>query len=108
MRNRISVICFILVVMSPFTASGLTLQQTSPTIVDYIYCNSNIITIDGTNSIFEAIAIKDGTIVALGSNEDILASYEAINNQCYNLEGRTIMPGIVDGHTHYMASLFWI
>ncbi|MHA1199969.1 MAG: amidohydrolase [Candidatus Heimdallarchaeaceae archaeon] len=108
MRNHLSIICFILICASPFTASGSTLQQVSPTIVDYIYCNSNIISVDDVNSIFEAIAIKDGLIVALGSNEDILSNYEAINNQCYNLEGRTIMPGIIDGHSHYMASLFWI
>ncbi len=108
MRNHLSIICFILVILAPFTGTGSTLQQASPTIVDYIYCNSNIITIDDSSSLFEAIAIKDGIIVALGSNEEILSNYEAENNQCYNLEGRTIMPGIIDGHTHYMASLFWI
>ncbi len=108
MRNHFSLICVFLIIIAPFTVLSSTINQTNPTIVDYIYCNSNIITIDDSNTIFEAIAIKDGIIVALGSNEDILSNYEAINNQCYNLEGRTIMPGIIDGHTHYMASLFWL
>ena len=95
-------------IASPFSLIETHSQQTNPIIVDYIYANSKIISLDETSSIYEAIAIKDGAIVALGSTEDILANYEATNNQRYNLEGRTIMPGIIDGHTHYMASLFWV
>jgi predicted amidohydrolase YtcJ len=77
-------------------------------IVDYIFTNSNIITVDDTNSISEAIAINNGKILALGDDPDILQYYTTENDTCYDMEGRTIMPGIVDGHSHYMASLFWI
>jgi predicted amidohydrolase YtcJ len=82
--------------------------RASTEIVDYIFCNGNIITVDEQNSLFEAIAIKDGVIVNLGSTDAILDNYSTENDTCYDLDGRTIMPGIIDGHSHYMASLFWI
>ncbi len=83
-------------------------SQTSPQLVDYIFCKCNIITIDELNPLFEAIAIKDGIIIGLGDTEEILENFATENETTYDLDGRTIMPGIIDGHTHYMASLFWI
>ena len=108
MKSHFYFLLILVLSISPHRISGFTLQQEEPISVDYIFSNSKIITIDDSNSIVEAIAIKDGIIVALGSSEEILTNYKAVNNQCYNLEGLTIMPGIIDGHTHYMASLFWI
>ncbi|MHA1737310.1 MAG: amidohydrolase, partial [Candidatus Heimdallarchaeota archaeon] len=76
-------------------------------IVDYIFVNSNIISVDATNTIYEAIAIKEGEIIALGTTEEIVANYHTINENTYDLEGRTIMPGIIDGHTHLMWSMLY-
>ncbi|MHA1434980.1 MAG: hypothetical protein ACTSO7_14155, partial [Candidatus Heimdallarchaeota archaeon] len=36
-------------------------------IVDYIFVNSKIISVDATNTIYEAIAIDDGEIIAIGT-----------------------------------------
>ena len=108
MKSYLSIVFIFFIIISPYTLVETQSQQINPTIVDFIYANSKIISLDDSSSIYEAIAIKDGIIVALGSNEDILTNYDVLNNQCYNLEGRTIMPGIIDGHTHYMASQFWI
>ncbi len=47
-------------------------------------------------------------IEGLGTTETILQNFATENDTTYDLAGRTIMPGIVDGHSHYMASLFWI
>ena len=46
-----------------------------------------------------AIAIKDGEIIALGTNED-LATYKDINTEVINLNGAYVYPGCVDTHTH--------
>ncbi len=76
-------------------------------IVDYIFVNSNIISVDETNTIHEAIAIKNGEIIALGTTEEIVVNYHTDNETTYDLEGRTIMPGIIDGHTHLMWSMLY-
>lgn len=80
---------------------------TEQIIVDYIFCNGNIITIDDSNPIVEAIAIDDGEIIALGTTDEILTLYKMEDRGGMDLEGNTIMPGIIDGHTHYMASHWW-
>ena len=46
-----------------------------------------------------AIAIKDGEIIALGSNEDV-ATYKDTNTEVINLNGAYVYPGFVDTHTH--------
>jgi len=72
--------------------------------VDYIFSNANIITVDELNPLEEAIAIKDGMIVALGSSEEILANYVTEEGNTLHSNGHTIMPGLIDGHTHLMWS----
>lgn len=47
----------------------------------------------------QAVAIKDGMILALGSNEDV-AQFIGAGTQVLALEGATVMPGFVDTHTH--------
>lgn len=46
-----------------------------------------------------AIAIKDGEIIALGSNDDV-ALYKDANTEVINLNGAYVYPGFVDTHTH--------
>ncbi|NHJ49111.1 MAG: amidohydrolase family protein [Asgard group archaeon] len=73
--------------------------------VDYIFLNSNIITINNSNPLAEAIAINNGYIVGVGSTNSILEQFETNGDTTFDMEGRTIMPGIIDGHTHLMVSM---
>ncbi|MBY8994187.1 MAG: amidohydrolase family protein [Candidatus Heimdallarchaeota archaeon] len=72
--------------------------------VDYIFSNANIITVDEANPLEEAIAIKDGKIHAIGSSEEILAKYYTDEGNTLHSNDHTIMPGLIDGHTHLMWS----
>lgn len=45
-----------------------------------------------------ALAVKDGTIVAVGTSADLRREYSAV--QEFDAEGRVLMPGFVDPHTH--------
>ncbi len=92
----------------PILVPVLSQADADPETVDHVFCNGKIITIDELNPEFEAIALNDGIIVGLGTTEEILQSYKTEYGPGYDLDGRTIMPGIIDGHSHYMASLFWI
>ena len=86
---------------------NLTAETNPRPYVEYIFLNGTIITLDNSNTIAEAIAISQGKIVAVGNSEDILNNYETPGATTYDLEGRAIMPGIIDGHTHLIGSIFW-
>jgi len=65
----------------------------------FIYYNGTILTMNKDQPAAEAIAVADDLIVAVGSNEDIL-SLQVADTELVDLEGRTMMPGFVDPHTH--------
>ena len=97
-----------IILLFPFIHPLVSETTANQTLVDYIFCNGNIITIDESNPLVQAIAINDGLIVGLGSTNAILQDFTTENDTTFDLDDRTIMPGIIDGHSHYMASLFWI
>ena len=66
---------------------------------DRVYRNGVIFTADAGNSHAEALAIRDGRIVYVGSNLG-LGSYIGIATVSVDLKGRFVMPGLIDGHMH--------
>jgi predicted amidohydrolase YtcJ len=66
---------------------------------DIIVFNATIYTVDSAFSSAQAMAVKDGKIIATGSNEDIQKKYEAA--QELNANGKFIYPGFIDAHTHF-------
>lgn len=69
------------------------------TAADIIFHHGHIFTADSNNSIQEAIAIKEGTILAIGENQSIL-KYAGLSTKQVDLKGQMMMPGIVDCHMH--------
>ena len=67
--------------------------------VDLIVYNANIYTVDGNFSKVEAIAIKDGKFVEVGTSEAIQKKYSA--KELVDAEGQTIVPGFIDAHCHF-------
>jgi predicted amidohydrolase YtcJ len=61
--------------------------------------NGNIVTVDDDFSIAEAVAIKDGNIVAVGSDSEVL-SLAGSTTERMDLEGKTVLPGFNDSHLH--------
>ncbi len=68
---------------------------------DTVFFNGKILTVDPQFSVAEAIAVSDGRIIAVGSNAEILKLTESQTNQ-FDLEGHTVIPGLIDNHMHYM------
>jgi predicted amidohydrolase YtcJ len=66
---------------------------------DRVYRKGVIFTADAGNSHAEALAIRDGRIVYIGSNQ-ALAPYIGPATANVDLKGRFLMPGIIDGHMH--------
>src|SRR6266481_2922531 len=67
---------------------------------DVILINGKIITVDGKDSVAQALAIHDGKIVAVGSNDEIKARM-AKHPRVIDLHGRTATPGLIDTHCHF-------
>lgn len=61
--------------------------------------NGYVYTVDGQNSVQQAIAISGGKIVYVGSNAGV-DSYIGKQTQLIDLAGRMLMPGFVDAHMH--------
>ena len=65
---------------------------------DVIYYNAKIYTVDSAFSVVEAIAIKDGKIIATGSSSDLLKMVAADK---IDLKGQFVYPGFYDAHCHF-------
>ncbi|MDZ7847790.1 MAG: amidohydrolase [Owenweeksia sp.] len=61
--------------------------------------NGLIYTLDSSFSQVEAMAVKDGKVVAIGSSEALRHSYRA--PQELNLKGQVVYPGFNDAHAHF-------
>jgi predicted amidohydrolase YtcJ len=66
---------------------------------DRVYKNGVIFTADSKKQAAEALAIRDGRIVYVGSNEGV-GSFIGPATTSVDLKGRFLMPGLVDGHMH--------
>jgi predicted amidohydrolase YtcJ len=72
---------------------------------DTIYFGGDIITINDAQPSVEAVAIKDGRIRAVGTRTDIERGYKGKATVMVDLAGRTLLPGFLDPHSHYINSL---
>ncbi|MCZ2223277.1 MAG: amidohydrolase [Chitinophagales bacterium] len=69
--------------------------------VDTIIHNATIYTVDSNFTKAEAIAIKDGKIIAIGTNDDILKSYSS--KETIDAQGKFLYPGFIDAHSHFVG-----
>jgi predicted amidohydrolase YtcJ len=67
--------------------------------MDLIIHGANVITLDRSSSLAEAIGIRDGRIVSVGSSEKLFAQ-RAPATRLLDARGRTVMPGLFDAHPH--------
>jgi predicted amidohydrolase YtcJ len=99
---------FILLALSPYTpvkAQSLEIPAAVIHWPDAIFLNGKIVTMDdsGINTspgtIVEAMAVRDGKILARGSNNEI-SSFAGPDTQRIDLKQRTVIPGLIDNHFH--------
>jgi predicted amidohydrolase YtcJ len=64
-----------------------------------ILVNGKILTVDSQFSIREAIAIRDGKIMTVGSTGDV-RKLATPQTRVIDLQGRTVIPGLIDSHMH--------
>jgi predicted amidohydrolase YtcJ len=97
-----------------FAAIALAAAPAAAQAPDTILVNGKVLTVDAQFSTREALAIRDGRIVALGTSADIrkLAGRET---RVIDVQGRTVIPGLIDSHLHairaaqtFSTELNWI
>jgi len=95
MMNRI----LLAVVTVALTGCGAPDEASQAVAADAVYMNARIYTVDADNSWASAIAVTDGKIVAVGSEEE-MAAHTGDGTSVNDMAGRMIMPGIHDTHNH--------
>ncbi|MYM81627.1 amidohydrolase family protein [Duganella sp. FT50W] len=83
-------------------AVSLTAQAApapAPAPADTIYRNGYLYTVDARDSVQQALAVRGGRIVYVGDNDGAKA-YAGKRTDTIDLQGRMLMPGLIDGHLH--------
>jgi predicted amidohydrolase YtcJ len=70
---------------------------------DVIYAGGPIVTVNDAQPSAEALAVKDGKILAVGARGDVEKAHRGATTRLVDLAGRTLAPGFVDGHAHIGA-----
>lgn len=70
--------------------------------VDLVLDNGKIVTVDNSFAVATALAVSGERIIAVGSNRDVRALAND-DSQVIDLEGRTVVPGLIDSHIHALG-----
>jgi len=88
-------IIFLSVVSLTVFVVGCSSQKTA----DVIYTNGKIYTVNENQPWAEALAIKNGGLIAVGTNADV-EELKGENTEVVDLSGKFVMPGVVSTHEH--------
>jgi predicted amidohydrolase YtcJ len=89
----------------------ITANAQASTFADLVLTNGRIITVDAEDDVLEAIAVRDGRIVQVGTTAAI-QRLVGPTTRIIELHGRAVTPGLIDAHAHVvltgLADLFEI
>ncbi|MGY2805717.1 amidohydrolase [Bradyrhizobium sp. USDA 4506] len=84
-------------------AAPATAQPADVNSPDLVLVNGRVLTLDEQSSVTEAIAVRDGKILAVGSSASMRALAGA-RTQVLDVSGKTVVPGLIDTHAHFKAA----
>ncbi len=70
-------------------------------VADTIIHNAQIHALDGTMGTYDAMAIRDGRIIEIGPERQILNKYKSEN--VVDIQKQHVYPGLIDGHCHFLG-----
>lgn len=68
-----------------------------------IFINARVFTADEARPAAQAFAVEGGRILAIGGRDEVLA-HKGPQTQIVDLQGRRVLPGLIDAHTHAVIS----
>jgi 5-methylthioadenosine/S-adenosylhomocysteine deaminase len=98
---------FLLLVLTLHFALPVSLlSQSKRDKVDLIVTRGTVVTMDGARTIYDdgMVVVKGDTIVAVGRRSELETKYVA--SQTIDADGKLVLPGFVNGHTHVPMTLF--
>ena len=72
---------------------------------DTIYTDGEIVTVNDKQPSAQALAVKGGRIVAVGTRADVEKAHKGDSTVVVALGGKALLPGFLDAHSHYISSL---
>lgn len=94
--SRLLLLVLIIFALVDFNFFG---QQNDPAAASLVLKNGFIYTVDGQRTVAEALAVKDGKIIYIGSNGEA-GRYIGKGTEMIDLGGRMVLPGFIDSHCH--------
>lgn len=71
---------------------------------DLILHNGKVVTADAKFSIREAVAIGGNRVLAVGTSKEVLGKFRGARTTVIDLQGKTVLPGLIDAHVHALES----
>jgi predicted amidohydrolase YtcJ len=99
--KKIYVLFFLVLLFAGFAFTGCQTEEVIPEVeaADKVWTNGVIFTADAENSFAEAVAVRDGVVIFVGSAADAEA-YVGEATAVIDLEGLMMLPGMTDSHIH--------
>ena len=69
---------------------------------DLVFMNGNVMTVSAKDTIAQAVAVREGLIVGVGTNGD-MEPLIGRDTKVMNHRGKTVVPGFIDSHTHNVS-----
>ena len=95
--NHSIILFFILPLILFFSCKSTPLPEQAPAAI--VIKNANIYTVDANFSKATALAVRGQNLVYVGDDPGV-ETYIGKNTKVIDLQGRTILPGIIEGHMH--------
>ena len=86
-------------------AAGCSRGPAPEAVADVLYTNGDVVTIDDAQPSASAVAVKGGQILAVGSRESVESAHKGSTTRVVDLAGKTLVPGFIDPHSHFIDSL---
>jgi len=97
MNQKILAMLFAIILLGTFYYVVRTGQRSA----DMLLVNGTVYTLDERNTVAQAVAISGERIVAVGSTGELMRLFKGV--QALDLKGKTVLPGLIDGHAHILG-----
>ena len=86
-------------------APGCSSSPSPENSADIVYFGGPILTVNDAQPNAEAVAVKDGKILQVGSRAELEKNHKGASTQMIDLGGKTMTPGFIDGHSHFIFAM---
>jgi predicted amidohydrolase YtcJ len=93
----------LLAVVALLIAAAAAIAPSQVPSADLILSNGKIITVDERFTVAEAVAVRDGRIVAVGTDNSV-RNFAGSSTRRVDLQGKAVIPGIIDNHMHLLRA----